>query len=234
MDSYSLLPENEYKEVEGRSYLNPALGVTQTNDFINNLRENQKMQNAQITAQTQNLGANIPSNLGGLIGAGSYFTSRYQTPQTNANIANLRAVAQAAALNQALANEQERWKKRYQDAYRAQQKSAYNKANSGGSGVGLTGGITSGDINQNNTGEQVSPSFVDTTNPVTYDLDTGVSAGWGKLSDWWSGEYNFTLPGGTIFGRKRIIPTLLLILGVRAQHQEEVDGGRGRKILCSW
>ena len=138
MDSYSLLPENEYKEVEGRSYLNPTLGVTQTNDFINNLRENQKMQNAQIVAQTQNLGTNIPSNLGGLTGGTGYWTSRYQTPQTNTATANLRAAAQADALNTALANEKALMQKRYQDAYRAQQKSAYDKSISG-SGSGSSG-----------------------------------------------------------------------------------------------
>ena len=70
-----------------------------------------------------------------------YFTSRLQTPQTNSTVANLRATAQAAALNQALQNEQEIWKKRYQDAYRAYQKRMNDKANqpttTGGGGGGL-------------------------------------------------------------------------------------------------
>ena len=82
------------------------------------------------------LGTDVPSNLGGLTGAESYFTSRYQTPQTISTVANLRATAQAAALNQVLANEQEMWKKRYNDAYRAYQKSQYNRGNGGGSGGG--------------------------------------------------------------------------------------------------
>ena len=192
----NILPENEYTEVEGRAYLNPQVALDESNTFIDNLRATQGRQNQEIFTDTQRLGTNAPSNIGGLTGANSYFTSRYQVPQTNANVANLRATAQAAALNQVLANEQEKWKKRYQDAYRAQQRSAYNKANSSG-GVGLTGGTTLGGINQNNTGEQVSSSFVDTTNPVTYDMDIGTSAGWGELSDWWTHEYNFTLPGGT-------------------------------------
>ena len=126
MESY--LPENEYKEFEGRLYSNPQVSVDEANAFIDNLRSAQGQQNQEIIQQTQNLGTDIPANLGGLTGAESYFTSRYQTPQTNANVANLRATAQAAALNEVLANEQAKWKKRYQDAYRAYQKSAYNRS----------------------------------------------------------------------------------------------------------
>ena len=40
----------------------------------------------------------------------------------------MKATAQAKALNDVLANEEAMWKKRYQDAYRAYQKSAYDKA----------------------------------------------------------------------------------------------------------
>lgn len=138
----NILPTNEYTEVEGRAYSNPQVVLDEANSFIDNLRATQGQQNQEITQQTQNLGTNVPTNLGGLTGAEGYFTSRYQTPQTNSNVANLRAAAQAAALNDVLANEQAIWKKRYQDAYRAYQKSAYNKANksSGGGGGGNSGG----------------------------------------------------------------------------------------------
>lgn len=129
MDNYNLLPENEYTEFENRRYLNPNLQVTQTNDFINNLRNTQQANNQEIRQQTYNLGTSVPSNLGGLVGGEGYWTSRYQTPQTNAVIQNLRTAAQAAALNQALANEQAMWKKRYQDAYNAYQKRQNNKTN---------------------------------------------------------------------------------------------------------
>ena len=122
----SIIPENEYTEVEDRLYLNPQTGVDETNTFIEKLRETQNANNAQIAQQTQALGTEVPSNLGGLTGAESYFTSRYQTPQSASAVANLRATAQAAALNQVLANEQEMWKKRYNDAYRAYQKRTYD------------------------------------------------------------------------------------------------------------
>ena len=125
--------------MEGRVYLNPQVALDESNTFIDNLRATQGAQNQEIAQQTQRLGTDIPSNLGGLTGADSYFTSRYQTPQTISNIANLRATAQAAALNQVLANEQEKWKKRYNDAYRAYQKRQYNKNNNLSSGGGNEG-----------------------------------------------------------------------------------------------
>ena len=187
-----ILPMNEFTEVEGRYYANPQVGLDRSNAFIDNLRATQGQQNQQIAQQTQNLGTNIPTNLGGLTGANSYFTSRYQVPQTNAAVSNLRAAAQATALNQALQNEQEIWKKRYQDAYRKYQKSAYNKANSGGSG-----NVTSGGVDQIDPSGETKHSWEMSDIPVTYDQDVGTSAGWGEFSDLWTGEYNFTLPGGT-------------------------------------
>lgn len=140
----NLLPTNEYTEVEGRLYANPQIGIDETNTFIDNLRAVQGQQNQEITQQTQRLGTDIPTNLGGLTGAESYFTSRYQVPQTNANIANLRATAQAAALNEVLANEQAMWKKRYQDAYKNYQKRQYYKSTSGGTTGGTTGTVEGG------------------------------------------------------------------------------------------
>ena len=125
----NIIPTNEYTEFEGRYYANPQVSLDRSNQFIDNLRATQGTQNQEIAQQTYNLGTDIPSNLGGLTGANSYFTSRYQTPQTNAAVANLRSVAQATALNQALENEQAKWKKRYNDAYRNYQKSLYDKAN---------------------------------------------------------------------------------------------------------
>ena len=125
-----ILPTNEYKEVEGRYYVNPQISLDESNTFIDNLRTSQGQQNQEIFSDTRMLGTDVPSNLGGLTGADSYFTSRYQVPQTNAAAANLRAAAQASALNQVLEDQQSMWKKRYNDAYRAYQKSAYNKTNS--------------------------------------------------------------------------------------------------------
>lgn len=133
------LLENEYTEVEGRLYPNPQVSLDESLSFIDNLRATQGQQNQEIAQQTRNLGTDVPSNLGGLIGGEGYFTSRYSTPQTVSATANLRATAQAAALNQALQNEQAKWKKRYQDAYNAYQRRAWNRANSSGGGGGEDG-----------------------------------------------------------------------------------------------
>lgn len=135
----AILDDNQFVEVEGRSYINPQVALDESNRFIDNLRSTQQANNEQIQTQTYNLGTEVPSNLGGLVGGESYFSSRYQTPQNISAIQNLRATAQAAALNDVLANEQAIWKKRYQDAYRNYQQRQSARANSyygGGSGSG--------------------------------------------------------------------------------------------------
>jgi len=150
----AILNDSDFVEVEGRYYANPQVALDESNKFIDNLRSTQQANNQQIQTDTYNLGTAVPSNLGGLTspvtdgngGAGmSYFTSRYQTPQTSSAVANLRAAAQAQALNEVLANEQAIWKKRYQDAYRDYQRKAYNRSRSGGGG-----GSNGGNNNNNN------------------------------------------------------------------------------------
>lgn len=136
MDNVQLLPDNEVKEVEGRLYINPQVGIDETNTFIDKFRDTQRGNTQEISDQTRMLGTDVPSSLGGLTGAGNYFTSRYQTPQTNAVTQNLRAAAQATAFKEAAENEVALWKKRYNDAYKAYQKRQYRKANSGGGGGG--------------------------------------------------------------------------------------------------
>lgn len=140
----NILPDNEYQEIEGRSYINPQVSLDESNAFIDNLRSVQGQQNQEIFSDTQMLGTDVPSVMGGLTGGNSYFTSRYQTPQTNSAVANLRAAAQAQALNDVLSNEQAIWKKRYQDAYRAAQR----RSSGGGNVVAdpsnnlpITGGV---------------------------------------------------------------------------------------------
>lgn len=138
----NLLPKNEYKEVEGRYYADPNVALNESNQFIDNLRNVQNQQNQEIAQQTYNLGTDIESVKGGL-GTNttndlSYFTSRYQVPQTTSVVANLRTAAQAAALNQVLADEQEMWKNRYQNAYRNYQKRQYNRVSGGTGGTGGT------------------------------------------------------------------------------------------------
>lgn len=143
----NIIPENEFVEIEGRQYLNPQTGLDESNAFIENLRATQGQQNQQIAQDTYNLGTDIQSVQGGL-GTNTpanmgYFTSRLQTPQTNSAVANLRAAAQASALNEVLSNEQAIWKKRYQDAYKAAQRRASARSRGGGGG-GTSGGTGDG------------------------------------------------------------------------------------------
>lgn len=146
-----MLPENEYSEIESRYYLNPQIALDESNNFIENLRSTQQQNTAQIARDTEQLGTAVSSNLGGLGGSTDYWTARYSTPQTNAAVENLRAVAQASALNQALQNEQEIWKKRYNDAYRRYQKSAYDKTNQPQTTDTVEGGVDEKDTSKEST-----------------------------------------------------------------------------------
>lgn len=134
----NLLPENEYYSFENRVYSNPQADLDRSNAFINNLRDVQQESNQLINQQTRNLGTEISSNLGGLVEGEGYWTSRYQTPQMTNLTSNLRATAQAQALNELLANEKAMWEKRYNDAYRNYQKRSWGR--SGGSGGDGSGG----------------------------------------------------------------------------------------------
>lgn len=173
----NLLPENEFVEIEGRQYINPQTGLDESTQFIENLRAAQGQQNQQIAQDTYNLGTDIQSVQGGL-GTNTpanmgYFTSRLQTPHTNSAVANLRAAAQAQALNEVLANEQAIWKKRYQDAYKSAQRRAYNRSYGGSRGGGsITGGNTGGD-NTSTWGGEIEDIVSD---------DTGGYTAVGKLS----------------------------------------------------
>ena len=111
-----------------RRYVNPQVRLNEQNAFIDNLRNTQGQDTAQIRQDTYNLGTAVPSNLGGLTGGSNYFKSRYQTPQTNSMVSDLRAAAQAQALSTLLSNEIGKARKRYNDAYRAAKKRANNIA----------------------------------------------------------------------------------------------------------
>lgn len=188
----NLLPESETTEVEGRLYINPQTGVDESNTFIENLRNIQQTNTQQIATDTHNLGTDVPSNLGGLGGATSYWTSRYQTPQTASAIADLRTAAQAQALNEALANEQAVWKQRYQNAYRNYQKRQYAKANTpattgpttGGGGLDVdtnSGGGGSTEVSQYTGGEYQKGKLYPVTNSLSDYQDS--SGQWWQVSN---------------------------------------------------
>lgn len=148
------LDDFSYQENDQR-YINPQTSLDEQNAFIKSLRETQGARNEEIKQDTYNLGTQVPSNLGGLVGGESYFNARYQTPQTNALVADLRSAAQAQALNEAMSNEIAKAKRNYNLAARAARKRA--KA-SGGSGTPTTN----------------DPTVPDTTGKTDFvDSDTG-------------------------------------------------------------
>lgn len=120
-----------------RRYINPQVSLAEQNAFINNLRNNQQDWTDGTISVTENLGTKIPSQLGGLTGGSGYFASRYQTPQTNSMISDLRAAAQSQALSQLMNNEIAKAQKRYSDAYRAAKKREADANSNGGNGNDL-------------------------------------------------------------------------------------------------
>lgn len=170
-------------EFEGRRYLNPQVSLDEQNAFIDNLRNMQTQNNAQIAKQTYNLGSQLPSSMGGLAGGSGYFKSRYQTPQMNQTIADLRAAAQGQALNTILNNEIAKVQKRYKDAYRAaNERASNNNNNDGGTGIFdelgklkiKTETNSPNDINindQTNAGQPNTAWITDSGDPVYTDKD---------------------------------------------------------------
>lgn len=139
----NLLPENETIQFEDQLYVNPETSLNEQTAFIDNLRNVQNQNNAEIKLQTENLGTypSPQSTLGGLTGGEGYFTARYQTPQSVSLAANLRTAAQAQALNDVLQNEMAIAKQRYNNAYKAaRQRAAARAASYGGSSGGGGGG----------------------------------------------------------------------------------------------
>ena len=115
-----------------RRYINPQVSLAEQNAFINNLRNNQQDWTDETISVAENLGTKIPSQLGGLTGGSGYFASRYQTPQTNSMVSDLRAAAQSQALSQLMNNEIAKAQKRYSDAYRAAKKRESDASSNGG------------------------------------------------------------------------------------------------------
>lgn len=129
------MDNTEVFEFEDRTYANPSTSRDEQLTFIDTLRNTMTDKQGQVNASTYAMGSQLPSNLGGLSGGEQTFEARYRTPQLQQTAADLRKAAQASALNTALSNLQNAWKKRYNDAVLAYQKRA-----AAGSTTGNTGG----------------------------------------------------------------------------------------------
>lgn len=144
---------NDYEDVtfefENRQYVKPEASLNERNQFIDTLKDVQAKNTAEINRNTYNLGSPVSSNVGGLGGAEGLWKAQYQTPQTDAQVANLKSVAQQEALNTALTNLQNIYQNRYKQAQRAAYRRA-SKRNRGGGG-GTTTPTTTSDTPEGKT-----------------------------------------------------------------------------------
>lgn len=113
---------NEYYTFEDRAYVSPTVSSNEQLKFIDKLRGIVEKDTARVNAQTQTLGTDITSNLGGLTGSEGYFAQRYQTLPVEAQANTLKATAQAKALNDLMTNYQNQAANRYNQAYRSYKK----------------------------------------------------------------------------------------------------------------
>lgn len=139
-----------------RVYVNPDISRDEQMAFVDTLRDLQAQKNAQIATETHNLGTDVEPHLGGLSGSEEYWQSKYQTPQVNAMVADMKAVAQQSALNTALQNYTDALKNRYNQAYRNYQK----RANAPKNNPTTNGGVEYEDTSDpSETVGRVEPSF---------------------------------------------------------------------------
>lgn len=163
LDDYSTVDDS-------MRYINPQVSLDEQNAFIKNLREVQSADTAQIAQETHDLGTDVPSNLGGLTGSEGYFASRYQTPQTNALVADLRATAQAQALNDAMSNELAKAKRKYNNAYKAAQKRAKSSTSSATPADPSNGPVEPDVEYEDTTGGNIWSHASETDDTATYGL----------------------------------------------------------------
>ena len=124
---------------EGLAEVSPTASRDAQLAFIDNFRQLQGENTAQIGTQTHALGSDLTAPYGGLHGPSEYMRSRYQTPQTESRVAAMRTAAQLSALNQLMQNDQNRWNKRYNKAYSDYQRRKANSGGGGGNGGNIIG-----------------------------------------------------------------------------------------------
>lgn len=130
--------EDVTMDFEDRIYVRPEISRDEQLAYLDTLKDIQAQNTQQINQNTYNLGSPVTSNVGGLIGTEGLWKAQYQTPQTTAQIADLRAIAQQTALNQAMQNINNINQNRYKQASRNYYRRAAKRGSSG-SDVGPLG-----------------------------------------------------------------------------------------------
>lgn len=110
---------NDYLRLtdDDRLELIPETQRDATMDFIENFRATQGERNTQLGESAHALGSDLAAPYGGLHGPSEYMKSRYQSPQTESRLANLRATAQLDALNKLMQNDVARYQAQVSNAY---------------------------------------------------------------------------------------------------------------------
>lgn len=166
---------------QGLVEVNPMAGYNAQQEFIDNYRNAQAEKTAQIGEQTHALGSDLEAQYGGLHGPSEYWKSRYQTPQTESRLANLRATNQAQALNQLMKEDLEREAEKYNQAYKNYKKRAAARYNSGG---GTGGNSTTTSSAPTTDDEQGGLDIISTTpsKEVGSRISTAPISGWSDTS----------------------------------------------------
>lgn len=171
---------------EGLMEVSPTASRDATTAFIDQYRQLQGENTAQIGTAAHALGSDLTAQYGGLHGPSDYIKSRYQTPQTESRIANLRTTAQLAALNQLMQNEQNKWANRYNQAYRNYQKRSYDASKNSTATTSSTAGSnlpvdtnTGSDTQETDEWQpgvgDLVPSGTDTNGATTYHYTDPIS-----------------------------------------------------------
>lgn len=164
---------------EGLAEVSPTASRDAQLAFIDNFRQLQGENTAQIGTQTHALGSDLTAPYGGLHGPSEYMRSRYQTPQTESRVAAMRTAAQLSALNQLMQNDQNRWNKRYNKAYSDYQRRKANTGGGGGNGDGEGSNINintqtdNGDIDVNTNPNTSGNNIIQTGENTYQNLETG-------------------------------------------------------------
>ena len=145
-----------------RAYVNPTLSRDERLAFVDTLRNTMGANTAQINNATERLGTRIPSSMGGLTGSNAYFTQRYQTPFMESTANQLKATAQAKALNDLMENAERQWANRMQQAYRGAKRRA-TAASASNTATGAS--------------EQVTPDEFDQTSSLSVTWEPGDPTG---------------------------------------------------------
>lgn len=240
-------------EIDDRKYVNPQTGLDERLQFVDALRETTRQNTEEINRDTYNLGSQVPSNVGGLSGAEGLWEAQYQTPQLDAQVADLRAVAQQGALNQAMQNLsdiktnelKQAWrgyyarKKKQEDADRAKANGNGNGNKAGSNGlnkVATPEGTASGTVRSNTPGTSTvwTGQYDENGNPIigVYDTEQATSGNGQPLATY--GGSNSTTTSANANAGQALGQTAIDLALLNPLLGSAILAGQGVRKLFGW